>query len=58
MYNSIEYNDNYNKTWECLLKYCRDEPALNCDDAIVDFVDNISSLRVRLNLRKNNWWGK
>ena len=29
MYNIIEYNLNYSKTWGCLWQYCRDDPNDN-----------------------------
>ena len=37
MYNLIEYSNNYSKTSGILWKYCRDEPVINNDGAIVDF---------------------
>ena len=37
MYNLIEYSDNYSKTSGSLWQYCRDVPAVNNDDAIIDF---------------------
>ena len=40
MYNLIEYNDNYSETFAILWQYCRDEPAVNDDCAIVDIVAN------------------
>ena len=40
MYNLIEYNDNYSETSGILWQYCRDEPAVNDDFAIVNIVTN------------------
>ena len=40
MYNLIEYSDNYSKTSASLWQYCKDIPAVNNNDAIVDFTDN------------------
>ena len=37
MYNLIEYSDNYSKTSGISWQYCRDEPALDANNAIVDF---------------------
>ena len=37
MYNLIEYSDNYSKTSGISWQYCRDEPALDDNNAIVDF---------------------
>ena len=37
MYNLIEYSDNYAKTTGTLWQYCKDIPALNANDEIVDF---------------------
>ena len=36
-YNIIEYSDNYSKTSGSLWQYCKDIPAVNNDDNIVDF---------------------
>ena len=33
----IEYSNIYSKTWESLLQYYRDEPALEATDDIIDF---------------------
>ena len=35
MYNLIKYSDNYLKTSGILWQYCRCQPAINDDDAIV-----------------------
>ena len=37
LYNLIEYSDNYSKTSGILRQYCRNEQALEDDDAITDF---------------------
>ena len=37
MYNLVEYSDNYSKISEILLQYCRDEQALDNNNAIADF---------------------
>ena len=38
LYNLIEYNDNYSKTWGSLCQYYRDEPFLDANGAIADFL--------------------
>ena len=40
MYNLIEYSRNYEKTTEILWKYCKDIPAVDNNNAIVDFTEN------------------
>ena len=40
MYNLIEYSDNYSKTCGSLWQYCKDIPAVDNNNAIVDFVEN------------------
>ena len=40
MYNLIEYSDNYSKTSGRLWQYCKDIPAVNNNNGIVDFTDN------------------
>ena len=40
MYNLIEYRDNYSKTSGRLWQYCKDIPAVNNNNGIVDFTDN------------------
>ena len=40
MYNLIEYSDNYSKISRTLWQYCKDIPAVNNNNAIVDFTDN------------------
>ena len=37
MYNLIEYSNNHSKTWGSLWQSSRDEPAVNCNGAIVEF---------------------
>ena len=37
MYNLIEYSDNYSKTSGSLWQYCKDIPAVNDNDDVVDF---------------------
>ena len=40
MYNLIEHRDNYSKTSESLWQYCKDMPAVDNNNAIVNFTDN------------------
>ena len=40
MYNLIEYSDNYSKTSGSLWHYCKDTPAVDNNNAIVNFVEN------------------
>ena len=40
MYNLIEYSDNYAETTGCLWQYCLDIPALDNNNAIIDFTKN------------------
>ena len=40
MYNLIEYSDNYSKTSESLWQYCKDIPAVDNNNAIVNFAEN------------------
>ena len=40
MYNLIEYSDNYSKTSGSLWQCCKDIPAVNDDNAIVNFTNN------------------
>ena len=37
MYNLIEYSDNYSKTSGSLWQYCKDIPAVDDNNAIVNF---------------------
>ena len=37
MYNLIEYSDNYSKTLGSLWQYCKEIPAVNNSDDVVDF---------------------
>ena len=40
MYNLIEHSDNYSKASGSLWKYCKDIPAVDNNNAIVDFAEN------------------
>ena len=40
MYNLTEYSDNYSKTSGSLWQYCKDIPAVDDDNAIVNFTNN------------------
>ena len=40
MYNLIEYSDNYSKTFGSLWQYVKDIPAVNDNNAIVNYTDN------------------
>ena len=40
MYNLIEYSDNYSKTSGILWQYCKDIPAVDDNNAIVNFAEN------------------
>ena len=40
MYNLIEYSANYSKTSGSLWQYCKDIPAVDNNNAIVNFTDN------------------
>ena len=40
MYNLLEYIDNYSKTSGSLWQYCRDIPAVDNNNAIVNFAEN------------------
>ena len=39
-YNLIEYSGNYSKTSAILWQYCKDIPAVNNNNPIVDFINN------------------
>ena len=39
-YNLIEYSGNYSKTSASLWQYCKYIPAVNNNNAIVDFINN------------------
>ena len=44
MYNLLEYNDKYLKTSESLWQYYRDEPAIDTNEVVTNFlVDNSNS---------------
>ena len=40
MYNLIEYSDKYSKTSESLWQYCKDIPAVDNNNAVVNFAEN------------------
>ena len=40
MYNLIEYHDNYSKTSGSLWQYCKDIPAVDNNNANVNFAEN------------------
>ena len=40
MYNLIEHSDNYSKTSGSLWQYCKDIPAVDNNNAIVNFTEN------------------
>ena len=40
MYNLIEHSDNYSKTLGSLWQYCKDIPAVDNNNAIVNFAEN------------------
>ena len=40
VYNLIEYNDDYSNTSGSLWKYCKDMPAVDNNNAIVNFAEN------------------
>ena len=40
MYNLIEYSDNYSKTSGSLWQYCKDIPAVDNNNAIINFAEN------------------
>ena len=42
MYNLIECSDNYSKTSGSLWQYCKDIPAVNNNNAFVDFTDSFN----------------
>ena len=40
MHNLIEYSDNYSKTFGSLWQYCKGIPAVDNNNAIVNFAEN------------------
>ena len=53
MYNSIEYSDNYSKTFGILWQYRRDELAVDDNGAITDFnEDNAYTNSFKINEKK------
>ena len=55
-YDLIEYNDNHSKTSRTLWQYCRDEPTLNNNAAIVEFTV-VKSINDRLTLFRMDIFG-
>ena len=51
IYNLIEYSDNYSKTSGSLLQYCKDIPAVNNNNEIVEFTN--ASLTDIFNFKAN-----
>ena len=58
MYNLIKYSDNYVKTSGSLWQYCLDIPAINNNNAIVNFTENnlTHSFNFKVNHRSNRKW--
>ena len=54
-YKLIEYSDNYSKTSGSLWQYCKEIPAINNNDAIVDFTNSnlTDSFNFKVNDRSN-----
>ena len=54
MYNLLEYNDKYLKTSGSLWQYYRDEPAIDTNEVVTNFlVDNSNSASFNKNSRRN-----
>ena len=53
MYNLIEYSDNYLKTSGSLWQYCKDIPAVDNNNAIVNFAENNLNNQKSKNDRSN-----
>ena len=47
MYNLIEYSNNYSKTFGILWQYCRDEPTLDHDGDIDDFIATTHLFKIK-----------
>ena len=47
MYNLIAFSDNYSKTTRSLWKYYREQPSLNDDDVINNFLGNSASFKFK-----------
>ena len=63
MYNLIDYGNNYSKTSGILWQYCRDEPVLDANDAIIDFtvansITNSFKIKEKNNWKKRQQWRK
>ena len=63
MYNLIDYRHNYSKTSGILWQYCRDEPVLDANDAIIDFtvansITNSFKIKEKNNWKKRQQWRK
>ena len=63
MYNLIDYRNNYSKTSGILWQYCRDEPVLDANDAIIDFtvansITNSFKIKEKNNWKKRQQWRK
>ena len=57
MYNLLEYNDKYLKTSGSLWQYYRDEPAIDTNEVVTNFlVDNSNSASFNKNSRRNRQW--
>ena len=52
MYNLIEYSDNYSKTSRSLWQYCKDLPAVDNNNVIVNFAEN--NLTDSFNFKEKN----
>ena len=52
MYNLIEYSHNYSKTSRSLWQYCKDLPAVDNNNVIVNFAEN--NLTDSLNFKEKN----
>ena len=53
IYNLIEYSDNYSKTSGSLWQYCKDIPAVDNNNAIVNFAENNLNNQKSKNDRSN-----
>ena len=58
MYNLIEYSENYSKSSGILSRYCRDEPVVDNNGAIVDFTaDNADTNSFKIKEEKTDQTG-
>ena len=55
MHNVIEYNDNYSKTSGSLWQCFKDAPAVNNNNAIVDFTDNNLTDSFNFKVKMTDW---